>query len=761
MSPSRTARRQLAAAVVTALAVTAGTAVTATPATATPAATGAVTATPAADPLPVPKLPTKTEVISSGTSGFLGTTEHYDRDGTYGYEYRWYRPDGTSTLLSEAYSAGPALPNALVSDIVPVADTYDYGVIRLRDMTAPDAAPVVIDLRQLGSTRKVVATYGSTLLVQVRTASGSQELHLVSKSGTTVSDVTVKGVPADLDSVITATGTPGTAVVSYRPVGTSWSKTVLAIDLITGAVTGTYPPPAGGSSEYEPVVVSATKLVRWHGENLVVSDRVSSTDTTIAVGQADDPKVLSLFGDWVAYGRSTGTGEGVAGDPLLPLTARPLTGGQTVKLLDRVSSVVPAPNGTLLARGGTVDEGEGVYRITLGADGLPTAQLIAATGESTALTLLSTNVGPVVDLDPGNNRVHLHWEMSHDHASVTVELIHKKSGRLYRYAMTDTSSGTGFLWRGNFATSEGDPGKAAFNGDYTWKLTAKPNNGIGEDLHATGDFKVVRKPKIHDFNDNGSPDLLFRARSGSLYRLDTMYDAWNRKVVPGEGAEYIGGGWQGYSLIESVGDVAGTTAPDVVGRDAAGVLWLHQGTGDEAKELADRVRIGAGWNIYTQLAAGSDVTGDGRADVLATDTAGVMWLYKSTGKATAPLANRTKVGAGWNIYNQISAVGNVAGAAAGDFVARDKAGVLWLYLGNGNGTFASRIRVGGGWNQYSQIVGIGDATMDGRADLYVYGPNNTSYIYPGTGSWRTPFATRVPTDALVINSSGYGINHVT
>ncbi|MFE0649269.1 VCBS repeat-containing protein [Streptomyces sp. NPDC059534] len=762
MSPSRAARRRLTAAVITVLAVTAGTAATGAPAVAAPAA-GTVAGAPAADPLPFPTLPARTEVIGSGTSGFLGSTEHYDSEGMYGYEYRWYRPNGTSTLLSEAYSAGPALPNAFVSDIVPIPDTYDYGIIRLRDMTAPDAAPVAIDLRQLGSTRKVVAAYGSTLLVQARTANGAKELHLVSKSGTTVSDVKVTGVPADLDEVITATGTPGTAVVSYRPSGAgSWSKTgVVVIDLATGAVTGTYAPPATGSGEYEPAVVSPAKLVRWQGENLVVTDRATGTDTTITVGRADGAKVLGLFGDWVAYGRSTTTGGGTAGDPLLPLTVRPLAGGRTFTVLDRVSSVVSAPGGTLLARGGTVGGKEGVYRVKLGSDGTPTAELVATTGESTALTFLSTTIGPVVDLDAQNNRVRLDWNLSHGHFTYTVELIHKQSRQRYHHEMSSDYGSFSFLWRGNFAWRENDPGKAAFNGDYTWELTAKPTNGIGPALHATGDFKVVRKPKMHDFDDNGAPDLLFRDSQGTLRRLDTMYDVWKSKVVPAEDPEYIGGGWQGYSLIESVGDVAGTTAPDVVGRDAAGVLWLHQGTGNQRKPLADRVRIGAGWNVYDKLAGGGDFTGDGRADVLATDRSGVMWLYKGTGKPSAPLANRTKVGAGWGIYNQISAVGNVAGAAPGDFVARDKAGVLWLYLGNGNGTFAKRVKISAGWNQYTHIVGIGDGTMDGRADLYAFGPENTSYVYPGTGSWRTPFATRVPTDALVINSSGYGINHVS
>ncbi|KQX50066.1 hypothetical protein ASE09_17200 [Streptomyces sp. Root66D1] len=46
------------------------------------------------------------------------------------------------------------------------------------------------------------------------------------------------------------------------------------------------------------------------------------------------------------------------------------------------------------------------------------------------------------------------------------------------------------------------------------------------------------------------------------------------------------------------------------------------------------------------------------------------------------------------MYKEVTAVGNVAGAAAGDLVARDSAGVLWLHLGKGDGAFAPRTRFG-------------------------------------------------------------------
>ncbi|SEL36216.1 hypothetical protein SAMN05414137_1081, partial [Streptacidiphilus jiangxiensis] len=37
-------------------------------------------------------------------------------------------------------------------------------------------------------------------------------------------------------------------------------------------------------------------------------------------------------------------------------------------------------------------------------------------------------------------------------------------------------------------------------------------------------------------------------------------------------------------------------------RDASGVLWLYQGTGNPAAPFKSRVRVGGGWNTYNTLA---------------------------------------------------------------------------------------------------------------------------------------------------------------
>lgn len=124
---------------------------------------------------------------------------------------------------------------------------------------------------------------------------------------------------------------------------------------------------------------------------------------------------------------------------------------------------------------------------------------------------------------------------------------------------------------------------------------------------------------------------------------------------------------------------------------------------------------------------------------MATDKSGVLWLYSGTGNVSAPFSARKRIGGGWAVYNQLTAVGNLAGATAGDLVTRDKGGVLWLYLGKGDGTFAGRTKIGAGWNTYTDMIGNGD----GRSDLLALkrgaSPSPGSYFYAGTGDWRAPF----------------------
>ncbi len=126
-----------------------------------------------------------------------------------------------------------------------------------------------------------------------------------------------------------------------------------------------------------------------------------------------------------------------------------------------------------------------------------------------------------------------------------------------------------------------------------------------------------------------------------------------------------------------------------------------------------------------------DYDSDGQPDILKRDTAGRLWLSDTTYESYDELCQppQTIVGGGWNVYDRIEASGNLGGASVDDVVARDRDGVLWLYLGYGDGHFAPRSRIGGGWNTYTHLVDIGDANLDDRPDLYGINRNVPTVFY--------------------------------
>lgn len=748
-------RPRLTAAIAVALAFTAGP--LAVPAIAAPAA-GTAAPDAAAQADSALSIAPGSEIVSAGSTGFLSSGANAD--------VRWTRySDGSSTLLGRDFGQFTQTElHGAVSDTVAMGDdsfTSASRVVTLTDM-ASGATPVQVDLRQFGTGYRYAGTVGSTVIATFVNASNTQEVHLVAKTGGSVSDRTVTGLPADARSIYTSAASPGSVLLQYRTGPLDHPEWHLAIvDLATAAVTDTH---AVGTRGGDDAAALSPTHTAWIDADLLgkavlsIAKRGSSEPRRLPLEDAYSPRV-GLVGDWVTYANSTPLSQGDASNQLIPLTAMPVDGGPTRRLMDHVTSLTPTPDGALLAMGGTLDKGEGVYRISAGADGAPLVELIASTGEPTKVTLLGHSIPTVIDLDRNRGQAPLEWRLSRLNVEVAITLRHTRTGQTAkRYIVPNNGDSNGpqranLTWDG--LLDNNGRSLAAFNGDYTWQISAQPYNGIGPTLTASGTFKVTRKTAPHDYTDNGSPDVLARDSSGRLWREDTHYDLPN-KYFGGVPRKLIGSGWQNYNQIEAVGNLGGASVGDLVARDKSGTLWLYLGKSDGT--FATRTKVGPGWQNYKRLAGGSDLTSDGKPDMVATDSAGALWLYKSTGDARAPFAARKKIGSGWQIYNQVTAAGNIAGSAAGDLVARDSSGVLWLYQGKGDGTFSTRVKIGGGWNVYTHVVGIGDGNRDGRSDLYVFGPNATSYYYESTGNASAPFRARSASPVLFDNWQSY--NHL-
>lgn len=131
----------------------------------------------------------------------------------------------------------------------------------------------------------------------------------------------------------------------------------------------------------------------------------------------------------------------------------------------------------------------------------------------------------------------------------------------------------------------------------------------------------------------------------------------------------------------------------------------------------------------------TDFNGDGTADVMARDAAGGMWLYPGNGHAG--WLRPGQVGRGWGGLNPVTGVGDFNGDGSADVMARDAAGNMMLYPGNGHGGWLPAAQVGHGWGGFDAVLGVGDFNSDGAADVMARDGAGNLWLYPGNGhgSW--------------------------
>ncbi|MFC8490559.1 VCBS repeat-containing protein [Streptomyces sp. NPDC057235] len=696
----------LAAAVVTVLALTSGAVATAPAFAAT--ASGAASAS-ARQEKPV-AFPERSEIVGAGEKGFLSR----------GGSLLWTDlKTGATTELPGTPIAGNG------SDTVAV--TVSPNVFRFYDM-ASGAEPVTLDLSDRKTSYTPAWFADGTLALWA-----DNGLRLVSKEGDEVTERTVPGVRADGAWRPDASPAgPGEFAVASESNGTF---AVTVVDIATGTATVS----RTTAKAVDDVAASRTS-VTWAelpdpGKvDLVVLDRVTGKTTTTRLN--GDRARVDVLGGWALDADPRGLVNGRFPD-LVPLTARSLGDpAVTVRLLDHASSSATAPDGSLLVRGGTKEHGEGLYRVSLDAQGSPVAAFVAGSGESAGLGTPEILVPETVTLDTNHAGVLFSWGLARSNVKGTLTLRHTASGLTRHDTFTAAYADKppfriSYSWNGLMEKANAPAGA------YTWEFSATPLNGVGDPVTATGSFTVLRPVAArHDFDGNGAPDVLARDAAGRLWRDDTYFP--DQQVMPA-GRSSLGHGWNVYDRIEVAGDLGGSATDDLVTRDESGGLWLYEGKGDGG--FLPRKKIGTNWGVHDRISGGSDLNGDGKNDVIAVDKAGALWLYPGTGNVNAPLGDRKKIGTNWGIYNLVTATGNMAGAAPGDILARDKDGVLWVYLGNGDGTLRPRAEVGGGWGAYTHLVPIGNADRYGRPDLLAVGPRGT-YVYGAKGVWNDLFAPR-------------------
>ncbi|MFJ7130354.1 FG-GAP-like repeat-containing protein [Streptomyces sp. NPDC098101] len=711
-----------------ALAVTAVLTVTALGAGTLATAPAALAAGPVAAPTQkatgLPVYPEGTDPGGVGASGFL--TYFFAADTSR--KLLWTPYDGGPRTLLQAPEDGGWSVGA--GDVVVTGDkswVYEMQSLSLRNMAAPSAPAVGIDLRPLNGT--FVSVLGPTsVLAQLTKADGTTELHVVTKDGAATNTRKVTGLPADATEFFGSEVRGGVVLVGYET-GPANARTGgrAVVDTAAGTATETYASAEAGRG-FGGLQFSASHVAWYEYESgtggIIRSvDRRTREAKRTVLGAHDAGWYTSLVGDRLVYG-----------NPKTPVRAVSLATGEVQNLLDSGSAALTAPDGTAVVRGARAADGKGLFRIDTAQDGTLKAVKVADEAPLPELAVDQVHVPDTVDLDRTGGKVTLGWTLSRPDAFLDVTLTHIATGQEFRTRVNAPAEGTrfSFTWDGTI------DGVDAPNGSYGVEAEATALAGTGEPASQGWLMKVSRAYNPHDYTNNGSTDVLARDKDGVVW-LDDLRDRPADGTTASARRTRAGWGWGIYRQAEAVGDIAGSGVGDLVAVDGSGVLWHYLGKGDGT--FAARQKVGGGWQVYDRITGGSDLDGDGRADLVAVDKAGDLYLYKGTGNASAPYAARKKTGHGWGIYNQITAVGNIAGGAAGDLVARDKDGVLWLYLGKGDGTFAARTRIGGGWNAFTQLAGAGDVDDDGRPDLIAYGAGGT-YVYSSTGSYTAPFTRR-------------------
>ncbi|WP_247695210.1 trypsin-like serine protease [Streptomyces sp. B93] len=214
-----------------------------------------------------------------------------------------------------------------------------------------------------------------------------------------------------------------------------------------------------------------------------------------------------------------------------------------------------------------------------------------------------------------------------------------------------------------------------------------------------GSFKGYNVVLQTDFDRDGYQDLIARRVSDG----DVFWMHW----VPASGSwatTKIRDNWKSRTRISAPGDVTGDYLPDLLSVDSSGQMWVYKGTGTGS--FSGRVAVGGtGWKQYDFVVGHGDFTGDGYTDLLARNRSnGYVYLYKGTGSATSPFPSRVKVRT-WSTtgYDKVDAVGDITGDGRADLLARTPGGTLYLYKGTGKATseiFATRISVGTGYKGY-------------------------------------------------------------
>lgn len=326
-------------------------------------------------------LPRGDRIHTAGPSGYLHVQE-----GRSGYLWTSY-DTGTTTELGELARLETGAYLGSSSDVVADVVSPTQKVV-LRDLSAGTATDIAL------THGTYWGTFGTHVLTQARDADGNRVLWLYG-DGAPADGTLVDGWPTGITTNVTVLGGDGgTAVIGYA--SANGERHLALVDLATARVTGDVAVSAAPTA----VALSADRLVWYRSDNPVahVLNRadLSAAETKVTLPDAEGTPSVGIAGRWLVVSRSmTLTPNNLVDKSGQRLMAVPLTGGDPLTLLRHAnSSLVTAPDGSLLAVGGTDAGHWAVRRVTdTGADTPTLTELTAVPPMAAKIDRLSLQNG--------------------------------------------------------------------------------------------------------------------------------------------------------------------------------------------------------------------------------------------------------------------------------------------------------------------------------------------------------------------------------
>lgn len=262
---------------------------------------------------------------------------------------------------------------------------------------------------------------------------------------------------------------------------------------------------------------------------------------------------------------------------------------------------------------------------------------------------------------------------------------------------------------GNFETATPSSALLSAYGDlFAWKLS----------LHGVDPASTSQRVGKRDFPAiNGHRDAAATACPGkNLYAQLSSIRTLASQAQASWGGRQLGG------------DLVRSQHPDIVVRRAGDQMAYIVATGGLTRFRAP-ITSSTGWASKTAVVASPDLTGDGKADLVARSASGITRVYPgdSAGGFGAGIRPSKK----FKMVRLITAAGDLNRDQRNDLVAlRRSDDRLVAYLGRGKGRFDKRVlpQVYAG---YDLLAGAGDVTGDGRPDLVGRDAGESLYVHRG------------------------------